>query len=262
MYTNKAPGGVAYRCSFRVTEAMFFQERMVQAAADDLGMDQAEFRRMNFVRDEDFPHRTPFGFLTDSGQYGKCLDVGLKAVGYEDFRRQQQEARARGRLLGIGISTMTEPLFEFLSPRDAERPYTVSEINDGISLILESHNTLVWVEGEISNWRVSSNGHCYCKLKDSGSQIPAVLWRSAAAVLQFTPEDGLAVLVIATIRVYQKAGYYQLDIHRMEPRGKGALYLAFEQLTKRLEWQLQFFPHFQLGLVTTCGLKLVCGLRS
>ena len=58
MYTNKAPGGVAYRCSFRVTEAMFFQERMVQAAADDLGMDQAEFRRRNFVRDDDFPHRT------------------------------------------------------------------------------------------------------------------------------------------------------------------------------------------------------------
>ena len=110
MYTNKAPGGVAYRCSFRVTEAMFFQERMVQAAADDLGMDQAEFRRMNFVRDDDFPHRTPFGFLTDSGQYGKCLQVGLDAVGYQDFLRQKEEARKQGRLLGIGISTMTEPL--------------------------------------------------------------------------------------------------------------------------------------------------------
>ncbi len=109
-YSNKAPGGVAYRCSFRVTEAMFFQERMVQAAADDLGIDQAEFRRMNFVRDEAFPHRTPFGFLTDSGQYAKCLDVGLKAIGYEDFRREQAEARKRGRLLGLGISTMTEPL--------------------------------------------------------------------------------------------------------------------------------------------------------
>ncbi|MGA0231182.1 MAG: molybdopterin cofactor-binding domain-containing protein, partial [Ilumatobacteraceae bacterium] len=110
MYTNKAPGGVAYRCSFRVTEAMFFQERMVQAAADDLGMDQAEFRRMNFVRDDDFPHRTAFGFLTDSGQYGKCLDVGLEAIGYEQFLKDQEEARKKGRLLGIGISTMTEPL--------------------------------------------------------------------------------------------------------------------------------------------------------
>ena len=94
VYTNKAPGGVAYRCSFRVTEAMFFQERMVQAAADELGIDQAEFRRINFVRDDDFPHRTPFGFLTDSGQYGKCLEVGLEAIGYQDFRAKQEEARA------------------------------------------------------------------------------------------------------------------------------------------------------------------------
>ena len=110
VYTNKAPGGVAYRCSFRVTEAMYFQERMIQAAADDLGMDQAEFRRVNLVRDDDFPHRTPIGFLTDSGQYEKCLDIGLEAVGYADFKQEQEEARKRGRLLGIGISTMTEPL--------------------------------------------------------------------------------------------------------------------------------------------------------
>ena len=110
IYTNKAPGGVAYRCSFRVTEAMFFQERMVQAAADELGMDQAEFRRVNLVRDDDFPHRTPFGFLTDSGQYEKCLNMGLEAIGYEDFLAQKEEAKQRGRLLGIGISTMTEPL--------------------------------------------------------------------------------------------------------------------------------------------------------
>ena len=110
VYTNKAPGGVAYRCSFRVTEAMFFQERMICAAADDLGMDQAEFRRVNLVRDDDFPKRTPFGFLTDSGQYEKCLDIGLEAIGYADFKQEQEEARKRGRLLGIGISTMTEPL--------------------------------------------------------------------------------------------------------------------------------------------------------
>ncbi len=110
VYTNKAPGGVAYRCSFRVTEAMFFQERMVQAAADDLGMDQAEFRRRNLVRDDDFPHRTAFGFLTDSGQYAKCLDVGLEAIDYEGFLREKEEAAKRGRRLGIGISVMTEPL--------------------------------------------------------------------------------------------------------------------------------------------------------
>ncbi|WP_239154930.1 aerobic carbon-monoxide dehydrogenase large subunit [Amycolatopsis sp. FDAARGOS 1241] len=109
-YSNKAPGGVAYRCSFRVTEAMFFQERMVHQAAKDLGLDPAEFRRRNFVCADAFPYRTPFGFLVDSGQPEACLDVGLRAVGYEDFLRQKEEARSRGRRLGIGISTMTEPL--------------------------------------------------------------------------------------------------------------------------------------------------------
>jgi aerobic carbon-monoxide dehydrogenase large subunit len=109
-YTNKAPGGVAYRCSFRVTEAMFFQERMMEAAAGDLGMDPAEFRRRNLLADDAFPARTAFGFLVDSGQYGKCLQIGLDAIGYDEFRREQARARERGRLLGIGISTMTEPL--------------------------------------------------------------------------------------------------------------------------------------------------------
>ena len=110
VYTTKAPGGVAYRCSFRVTEAMFFQERMMQTAAEDVGIDQAQLRRMNFVRDDDFPHRTPYGFLTDSGQYNKCLDLALKEIDYEGFLKEQAAAREQGRLLGIGISTMTEPL--------------------------------------------------------------------------------------------------------------------------------------------------------
>jgi exodeoxyribonuclease VII large subunit len=148
---------------------------------------------------------------------------------------------------------MIDSPFDFLQPAKAERPYTVSEINDGIIAILESHNTVVWVEGEISNWRVSSNGHCYFKLKDSESQIPAVLWRTAAASLPFTPEDGLAVLIIATIRVYRKAGYYQLDVHRMEPRGKGALYLAFEQLTRRLEKEGLFDPDHKRPLPQSIG---------
>src|SRR5258706_563473 len=109
-YTNKAPGGVAYRCSFRVTEAMFFQERMVQAAADDVGIDQAEFRRRNLLKDDQFPYRTPYGFLVDSGQFHKCLEVGLNAIGYDQFLIDKAAAAKQGRLLGIGISTMTEPL--------------------------------------------------------------------------------------------------------------------------------------------------------
>ena len=107
-YSNKAPGGVAYRCSFRVTEAMFFQERLIAAAAQDLGIDPAEFRRINFVRE--FPWRTTYGMLLDSGDYDKCLTLALEKLGYEDLRRQQAEARKYGRYIGIGISTMTEPL--------------------------------------------------------------------------------------------------------------------------------------------------------
>jgi exodeoxyribonuclease VII large subunit len=130
---------------------------------------------------------------------------------------------------------MNGPLFEFVPPKQAERPYTVSEINEGIALIVESANSTVWVEGEISNWRVSSNGHSYFRLKDAESQVPAVMWRSAVEKLTFEPDNGMAVFVIAAIRVYRKAGYYQLDVQRMEPRGKGALFAAFEQLKKRLE---------------------------
>ncbi|HEU5002963.1 MAG TPA: aerobic carbon-monoxide dehydrogenase large subunit [Actinomycetota bacterium] len=107
-YTNKAPGGVAYRCSFRITESMLFQERFMQTCAYEIGMDQAEFRRVNFVRE--FPHRTTFGFLLDSGDYDKCLDLGLEKIDYYGFLERQKQARSQGRLLGIGISTMSEPL--------------------------------------------------------------------------------------------------------------------------------------------------------
>jgi len=125
--------------------------------------------------------------------------------------------------------------FEFLSPQQSDRPYTISEINEGISLLLESGNTLVWVEGEISNWKPSSSGHCYFRLKDQESQIPAVIWRSSAQQLTFKPQDGDAVIAIASIRVYQKGGYYQLDVHRMQPLGCGALHAAFERLKEKLE---------------------------
>jgi carbon-monoxide dehydrogenase large subunit len=107
-YTNKAPGGVAYRCSFRITEAMFFQERLMQTAAYELGIDPAEFRRINFV--PEFPHRTTFGMLLDSGSYDEALNMALDKIGYDEFLRAKQEARRRGRLLGLGISCMSEPL--------------------------------------------------------------------------------------------------------------------------------------------------------
>jgi carbon-monoxide dehydrogenase large subunit len=107
-YTNKAPGGVAYRCSFRVTEASYMIERLVQNAAYELGMDPAELRRKNFIRKEQFPYRSVTGFEYDSGDYHGAMDLALETVGYEDLRREQAEARSKGRLLGIGLASFTE----------------------------------------------------------------------------------------------------------------------------------------------------------
>jgi carbon-monoxide dehydrogenase large subunit len=108
VYTNKAPGGVAYSCSFRVTEAVYLVERMVELLARDLGMDPAELRMKNLLRPEQFPHTTPTGWQYDSGDYGKTLLVALEAAGYEELRKEQAERRERGELMGIGISFFTE----------------------------------------------------------------------------------------------------------------------------------------------------------
>jgi carbon-monoxide dehydrogenase large subunit len=107
-YTNKAPGGVAYRCSFRVTEASYLIERLVQNAALELDMDPAELRAKNFIPPEAFPYHSVTGFVYDSGEYQKALDLAMEKVGYADFRREQAEARAEGRLIGIGIASFTE----------------------------------------------------------------------------------------------------------------------------------------------------------
>jgi exodeoxyribonuclease VII large subunit len=151
---------------------------------------------------------------------------------------------------------MNEP-FQFLSPQQSDRPYTISEINEGISLLLESGNTLMWVEGEISNWKPSSSGHCYFRLKDQQSQIPAVIWRSSAQQLSFKPQDGDAVMAIASLRVYQKGGYYQLDVHRMQSLGCGVLHAAFEKLKMKLEQEGLFDISHKKALpasITTLGV--------
>ena len=107
-YTNKAPGGVAYRCSFRVTEASYMIERLVQNAAYELGVDPAELRRKNFIPKESFPYRSVTGFEYDSGDYHAAMDLALEKVGYDDLRKEQAEARKEGRLLGIGLASFTE----------------------------------------------------------------------------------------------------------------------------------------------------------
>src|SRR5512144_1393781 len=111
VYTNKAPGGVAYRCSLRVTEAVYLIERMMDVLAQKVGVDKAEIRRRNFVKSEQFPHTTALGWTLDSGDYHTALAKVLKAVDYEGLRREQAARRAdpdARELMGIGIATFTE----------------------------------------------------------------------------------------------------------------------------------------------------------
>jgi carbon-monoxide dehydrogenase large subunit len=107
-YTNKAPGGVAYRCSFRVTEASYLIERLVDVAAHELGLDPAEFRAQNFIKPDQFPYRSATGFVYDSGDYEKALRLALEKLGYEELRKEQADAREQGKLIGIGLASFTE----------------------------------------------------------------------------------------------------------------------------------------------------------
>src|SRR3954469_12188819 len=107
-YTNKAPGGVAYRCSFRVTEASYLIERLVQTAAYELEVDPAELRLQNFIQPEQFPYTSATGFEYDSGDYPAAMHLCLDKLGYEDLRAEQAAAREQGRLLGIGLASFTE----------------------------------------------------------------------------------------------------------------------------------------------------------
>ncbi|MBU4529757.1 MAG: carbon-monoxide dehydrogenase large subunit [Hoeflea sp.] len=114
VYTNKASGGVAYRCSFRVTEAVFAIERAVEVLAQKLGMDAAELRIKNFIKAEQFPYQSALGWEYDSGDYHTAMKKAMDTIGYKELREEQakkREAFKRGEtreLMGIGISFFTE----------------------------------------------------------------------------------------------------------------------------------------------------------
>lgn len=108
-FTNKAPGGVAYRCSFRVTEASYLIERLADKAAHEIGMDPTEFRALNFIKKEQFPYLSPTGFVYDSGDYHSALDQAKQLIDYDGWRRRQTEQNAQGgKLIGIGVASFTE----------------------------------------------------------------------------------------------------------------------------------------------------------
>jgi carbon-monoxide dehydrogenase large subunit len=114
VYTNKAPGGVAYRCSFRVTEASYFIERMIDILARKLNMDPAELRLKNLIRKDQFPYHSALGWEYDSGDYDTALRKGMETVDYKALRAEQAKNRAafdRGEtrsLMGVGVAFFTE----------------------------------------------------------------------------------------------------------------------------------------------------------
>jgi exodeoxyribonuclease VII large subunit len=117
----------------------------------------------------------------------------------------------------------------------ARHVYSVSDLTTAIKAVLEDGFSGVWVEGEISNFKHHSSGHMYFTLKDDQAQIRAVMFRGSNRLLKFRPQDGLSVLVFGAVTVYERRGDYQVAVEFMEPKGIGALQLAFEQLKAKLE---------------------------
>jgi exodeoxyribonuclease VII large subunit len=113
--------------------------------------------------------------------------------------------------------------------------YTVSALTAEVKAVLEDGFPAVWVEGEISNFKHHTSGHMYFTLKDAQTQIRGVMFRGHNRLLRFHPTDGLAVLVCGAVTVYERRGEYQITAEFMEPKGVGALQLAFEQLKTKLE---------------------------
>ena len=142
----------------------------------------------------------------------------------------------------------------------AKKPFTVTQLTKQITLLLEGEFPSLTVEGELSNVKKAASGHWYFSLKDDQSQIRCVMFRNIADNLRFDPEDGLEVLVRGHLTVYQQRGEYQIKISYMEPKGLGALQLAYEQLKLRLEAEglfdqehkreLPFLPR-SIGIVTS-----------
>ncbi|MGH2857115.1 MAG: aerobic carbon-monoxide dehydrogenase large subunit, partial [Solirubrobacteraceae bacterium] len=108
VYTNKAPGGVAYACSFRVTEAVYLVERMVDLLAAKLDVDPAQLRLRNLLTPDQFPYECQTGWVYDSGDYPTALRKAMEMIGYDELRREQAQRRERGELMGIGVGFFTE----------------------------------------------------------------------------------------------------------------------------------------------------------
>ncbi len=149
---------------------------------------------------------------------------------------------------------------EALFPTIPQNIYTVAQLTREIKGLIEGHFPSVWVVGEVSNFRAHSSGHFYFTLKDGEAQLPAVMFRGANRFLKFKPEDGMEVIANGRVSVYEARGNYQVIVESLEPKGIGALQLAYDQLKKQLEAEglfdsvrkrpLPFLPQ-TVGIVTS-----------
>ena len=119
-------------------------------------------------------------------------------------------------------------------PLDNSHIYTVSQLNSEIKFLLEDKFPFIWISGEISNCKMPGSGHLYFTLKDKNSQISCVMFRGQNQNLKFDVEDGLSITGLGRISLYEPRGTYQLIFEYLEPKGIGALQIAFEQLKDRL----------------------------
>jgi exodeoxyribonuclease VII large subunit len=123
--------------------------------------------------------------------------------------------------------------FSFRPPE--RRIWTVRDLVASVRTHIEREYSDAWVEGEISNLRAQNSGHLYFTLKDENSQISVVMFRSSARLLRFRPTDGMQVVVRGRVTVYEERGQLQINAEYVEPKGAGALQIAFEQLKAKLE---------------------------
>ena len=116
------------------------------------------------------------------------------------------------------------------------RVLTVRELTRYLKALLESdvNLTAVWVRGEISNYREHYSGHVYFTLKDDAAQLRCVMFRTRAANIRFKPENGMSVIAVGAVGIFERDGQYQLYVEDLQPDGVGALHVAFEQLKQRL----------------------------
>lgn len=138
--------------------------------------------------------------------------------------------------------------------------YTVSQLTRSVKALLEERFATIWVEGEVSNFKLHSSGHMYFSLKDADSVLRAVLFRNVNKGLRFEPRDGMHAVCLGRITIYEKSGQYQINVLKIEPKGAGALQLAFEQLKERLKQEglfdekhkkpIPFLPR-RIGVITS-----------